>query len=88
MMCWFQVHAHGGHRNVRSLLVPVFNQIYLSGGRRAALMWMETIKESLPAEVEICVRHHHRELHVHTDGKNFLSKINELQMQVGDLSQI
>lgn len=51
-------------------------------------MWMETIKESLPAEVEICVCHHHRELHVHTDGKNFLSKINELQMQVGDLSQI
>lgn len=51
-------------------------------------MWMETIKESLPAEFEICVRHHHRELHVHTDGKNFLSKINELQMQVGDLSQI
>lgn len=51
-------------------------------------MWMETIKESLPAEVEICVCHHHRELHVHTDGKNFLSKINKLHMQVGDLSQI
>lgn len=51
-------------------------------------MWMETIKESLPAEVEICVCHHHRELHVHTDGKNFLSKINELHMQVRDLSQI
>lgn len=66
MMCWFQVHAHRGHRSVSSLRVPVFNQIYLSGGRGTALLWMETIKVSLPAEVEICVRYHHRELHVRT----------------------